>query len=255
MTPVSISILTEDSGQDAYEVVHSLFRSMLKLIDAQLPLYDRSRISIQPSTDPERQAMRGNIWQAHKSREARILIQRYIERQVRRHDAIGFVIIHVDGDRPYHQSKAGTESHNQQRLENDIISKVRISLQDQPSLLERIMIIVPFYSIESWLYQNTREALRLLDLHYRSHDGDRRQFQHWQNNRHELDEVSRPKELVSIHARFNRELACQNFPAQQVYDVEKSFHKSVERLRACRALIAALESTRSQWEQTLPEPI
>lgn len=255
MTPVSIAVLTEDSAKDAYEVVQCLLRAMLKLVDQQASLYDKKRIELKPSVDPEKQAMRGNMWQAHTSREARILIQRYIERQVRRHDAIGFVIIHVDGDRPYHQSKVGTESHNQQRLENDIISKVRISLQDQPSLLERIMIIVPFYSIESWLYQNIREALRLLDLHYRSHDGDRRQFQHWQNNRHELDEVSRPKELVSIHARFNRELACQNFPAQQVYDVEKSFHKSVERLRACRALIAALESTRSQWEQTLPEPI
>lgn len=245
MRPVSIAVLTEDSAKDAHEVVQCLLRAMLKLIDEQLPLYDKKRIVLQPSNDPEKQAMRGNRWQAHTSREERILLQRYIQGQLKRTDVEGFVIVHVDGDRTYEQSKSGTESHNQARFEKDIVSKLRVSLQDRPELLERVVLMVPFYSIEAWLYQNTQEALRLYEQHYRTHTKDIAQLQDWQNDPSALDEVAQPKEKVSIGARFNRELASQRFPAQRVYEVEKSFHKSVERLRACAPLLAALLAVRS----------
>jgi hypothetical protein len=245
MRPVSIAVLTEDSAKDAHAVVQCLLRAMLKLIDEQLPLYDQNRIKLQPSEDPEKKAMRGNLWQAHRSREARILLQRYMERQLKRTDVEGFVIVHVDGDRPYEQSKAGTESHNQARFERDIVSTLRVSLQDRPELLERVVLMVPFYSIEAWLYQNTQEALRLYEQHYCTHTTHIAQLQDWQSDPSALDEVAKPKEKVSIGARFNRELASQRFPAQRVYAVGKSFHKSVERLRACAPLLAALLATRS----------
>ena len=246
MPPVSIAVLTEDSAKDAHEVVQCLLRAMLKLVDQQAPLYDKKRIELKPSVDPEKQAMRGNMWQAHTSRDARILLQRYMERQLKRTDVEGFVIVHVDGDRPYQQSKSGTESHNQARFERDILSKLRISLQNRPELLERVVLMVPFYSIEAWLYQNSKEALQLYAQHYATHTNDIERFRAWQQDPAVLDEIEQPKKTVSIADRFNRELASQQFPAQRVYEVEKSFHKSVERLRACRPLVAALEATRSQ---------
>ncbi len=246
MRPVSIAVLTEDSAKDAHAVVQCLLRAMLKLIDEQLPLYDQNRIKLQPSEDPEKKAMRGNLWQAHRSREARILLQRYMERQLKRTDVEGFVIVHVDGDRPYRQSKAGTESHNQARFEKDIFSKLRVSLQDRPELLERVVLMVPFYSIEAWLYQNTQAALRLYGAEpYCTHTTHIERFREWQQDPAVLDEIEKPKEAVSLGDRFNHELASQRFPAQRVYEVEKSFHKSVERLRACAPLLAALLATRS----------
>lgn len=244
MTRLSIAVLTEDSSSDAYDVLHCLLRAMLKLVAETAAVYDKGPIALTPAAEAQRKAMRGNMWQAKTSRTERILIQRYIEGQLVRKDTAGFVVVHLDGDRPYCKSKSGSESHNQARFEKDILSKVRESFKNQPDILAKIILLVPFYSIESWLFQNTEAALALYERHYRTHEKDIAQFKTWQQDPSLLDEVEKPKETVSIKAKHNLDLAQNAFPAGKLDAVEKSFHQSVNRLRSSFPLVAALAAVK-----------
>jgi hypothetical protein len=250
MKPISIVVLPEDSAKDACEILQELVKKMLYLLDQTAPLDSREKIRLEPSTPAARTAFRGNGWQSLRERQKRVDLSQYIQSQLRRSDAEGFVILHMDGDRPYQQSQHGTDSANQRVFTELLVPGLRLALQDRPELLERILLIVPFYSIEAWLYQNTSEALRLYAQHYRTHQADIAQFQQWRQQPELLDEVNQPKGAVSIADRFNLELASRSFPAQRVFDVRKSFYQSVERLRACQPLCRALEAAATELNRT-----
>ena len=242
MRPISIVVLPEDSSSQACEVLQQLVAKMLYLIDPAAPLYDRQRVRLEPSSAGARQAFRGNGWHSLAQRQKRVDVLQYIQSQLKRPDVEGFVVAHVDGDRPYGQSAEGTQSPNQQRFDQLLAAPLRAALKDHPGLLERVVLVVPFYSVEAWLYQNTAVALALYEQHHRSHTHDKQQFKKWQQDPAALDELVKPKEAVAIGDRWNRELASEQFPAQRVYAVGKSFHKSVERLRACKPLVTALQA-------------
>jgi hypothetical protein len=107
--------------------------------------------------------------------------------------------------------------------------------------LARLRLLVPFYSIEAWLYQNTREAARLCD-----EDGCKQckpTLEAWARERASLDNVSRPKEKLCLRDKYNTRLAAAGFPADEVFAADASFTKAVTELLDCAELMSALERT------------
>jgi hypothetical protein len=238
MKPVSILFLPEDQDPG---VLKAFLEKMLYLVDPGAPVYNPAKIGLTLASHFHHFFSSGQ-WKSTAARQKRIDLIQFLQSQLQRPDIESFVIIHVDGDRPYAQSAEGTVSQNQQQLDALVTSRLRDGLQARPNLLDRFLVVVPFYSIEAWLYQNTDTALLLYQQHYRAHTHDMARFEAWRQNPEHLDEVEKPKEAVSLGAGFHLELATKGFPAQRVYDVRKSFYKSVERLCACRPLVAALQA-------------
>ncbi len=107
--------------------------------------------------------------------------------------------------------------------------------------MRRLLVLSPCYSIESWLYQATKE---LLAYCRQKHDVEEhlQRIESWAADRTLLDEVWQPKKehvLSCIGDRYNEELS-KAFPAEEVWLADRSFFESVEHLRSCPALIEAL---------------
>ena len=101
--------------------------------------------------------------------------------------------------------------------------------------------VVPFYSIEAWLFQHTEVAVRLCREKYKGRDVGK--FEAWQRDRAALDDVEKPKEAVCLLSAHNLECAGSGYPAQEVFDAGRSYAACVERLRACVELKSLLDAT------------
>ena len=104
--------------------------------------------------------------------------------------------------------------------------------------LARLVLVMPFWSIEAWCYQNTDVAIRLCHEHHSGADVSL--FQRWQQDRTALDDVPKPKDTACLRDRHNRELSSQGFPADDVYLAGTSFAAAVDALASIPDLRAAL---------------
>jgi hypothetical protein len=107
--------------------------------------------------------------------------------------------------------------------------------------MSRLKQVVPFYSIEAWLFQNTQEAIRLCQEHHGGRDAAR--FQQWEQDRAALDEVLKPKAEVCLGAKHNLELASNGFPAREARAAGKSFAAIIQALCQDAELCEALRRT------------
>jgi hypothetical protein len=124
-----------------------------------------------------------------------------------------------------------------ERHVDDLLAK-QGRTRDKLAVLSRLCLLSPYYSIESWLLQNTVVAKSLCYKHYRGRHVEK--FNAWEQDRGKLDEVSKPKKETCLGASHNHELASAAFPAQAVYEAGKSFAESMNRLKGCAPLMAAL---------------
>jgi hypothetical protein len=167
----------------------------------------------------------------------------------------GFVVFHFDTDRVWSERDS---SENRQKFETIIREGVRRILRGEAPLpfsprprapltteqidsaLGRLLVLTPCYSIESWLYQATSELLAYCREKHASEEHEKL-IGAWAADRTLLDDVSQPKDnaVRCVGDRCNEELA-KSFPAGDVWLAERSFFESVERLRACSALVEAL---------------
>jgi len=104
--------------------------------------------------------------------------------------------------------------------------------------MKRLMLIIPYYSIESWLFQNTDVAIRLCREKHSGKDVD--VFEGWAANRAKLDEEIKPKEMVCLRAKHNRELATTGFPFDLAHELKKSLKAAVDELSNSHDLRQAL---------------
>ena len=108
-----------------------------------------------------------------------------------------------------------------------------------PAAIARLFVLHPHYSIEAWLYQNDREALRILSETPCSHRC-REKVEAWKADRALLDEVEKPKDTTPcLRDRHNLALT-QGFPLDEVLAAEKSLHDAREHLSANVELCAAI---------------
>ncbi|WP_437826147.1 hypothetical protein [Sorangium sp. So ce1153] len=109
--------------------------------------------------------------------------------------------------------------------------------------LSQLLLLVPYYSIEAWLFQNTRAGARFCEENPACRGKHVSLFQHWTNDRGALDEVLKPKSEVCFKGQHNRQLA-ESLDVETVYYAEKSLHHAVETLHHNPSLLAALAATR-----------
>lgn len=245
-----VHVLSEDSGGNALVAVRSLARVMLRLVD---PDHQGRRVDLEPEDAAAAEAMHANLWKGRKGvgRQKLITLARSIARHVL--DESGWVLFHVDADRVWSE-RDKRPSENLRRYRDDVLLHVERAVdallaKNQSSsgkaeILSRLCLVSPYYSIESWLYQNTEVARRLCTKHDRGRHADL--FDRWERSRGDLDVIEKPKDEVCLGSRYNHELAGSGFPARAVYELGTSFAETVDKLKACNELVAALVSTHAE---------
>jgi hypothetical protein len=249
-----VLVLTEDSGAKAFETLRSLAKELLKQVDEYV---QTNRISFEPvRNELALQALHANVWKSTKARDRQKQIEliRTLATQVMLED--GWVLFHFDGDRAWGSRASSENVEKFQKLVCDRVLALVVSKLTElhrsdttPQYLEarararmtRLKTVVPFYSIEAWLFQNTREALRLCQERYGGRDVE--QFQAWVQDRGALDEVLKPKEAVCLGAAHNLDLVSNGFPTREVRAAGKSFEATVQALGQDAELRQALAQT------------
>jgi hypothetical protein len=247
---LSVLVLTEDSGGNAYATVRALAKEMLKLL---VPGVQTDRIGFSPLGNPAaEQAMNANCWKSTKpryERSIRLLIRSLVTELLKPE---GFILYHIDGDQ---QWSARATSENVRKFKDLILQPVQRALDEElpardPSAsvserMKRFRLLVPFYSIEAWLFQNTREAYRLCIE--KGCGKCQPKLDAWERNRASLDEVDQPKKNTAdglcLRDKYNAQLASTGFPAAQVYEAKASFTQAIDDLLDCDELTALLEKT------------
>lgn len=140
------------------------------------------------------------------------------------------VFVHIDGDRAWSTQDPDHLCENVHRFNEEVRARVEALLlrHNQTSALERLALLVPFWSIESWLFQNTAEALRICQEHHPRYDSAIPQFTAWSRSPTDLDEQERPKRAVCFHDRYNARLA-QGLPAGRLQRLGLSFAATLAR--------------------------
>lgn len=253
---LSVLLLTEDSGTKAFETMRSVTKELLKQVDEHVQTH---KVSFEPLRDNELalQGSHGSVWKSTKARDRQKQVELIgtIATQVMLED--GWVLFHIDGDTVWSSREA---SENAEKFPKLISEKVRALIElrlsksqsnstpqqiaaQASARVTRLKPVVPFYSMEAWLFQNTDEAIRLCQTHYNGRDVD--QFQTWSSDRTALDELPKPKEAVCLGAAHNLELASHGLPAREVRAAGKSFAATVEALSQDAELCADLARTYS----------
>jgi hypothetical protein len=242
---VSILVLTEDSGKHAHDTIAALCKKMLQLVE---PACQTHRIDFEPANQQARQVVNANRWKSNKPHRELVTLRQTIATKIR--EETGFVFFHVDGDCAWSERDS---SSTPTLFEKQITGPVRallltgatrrepVSQPEASRLLGRLRLVMPYYSIEAWLYQNIDVALALCRQHHRGEHVER--FESWKDNRHEIDELVKPKETVCLRSEHNKELAEAGYPARVAYEVKTSFAAAVDLLRECEELCAALRAS------------
>ena len=238
----SLLIITEDSGADGHATIVAVVKRMLQLV---VPDYQTHRLGFEPKDAQAQRALQGTGWKSKdpKSQADRATALRTIATKLGRKQ--GFVLFHIDGDRTWAER---TSSENVALFKARVVELVRKllvqsgrSAQEAETRLLRLLPIVPFYSIEAWLFQHTEVAIRLCRDRYQGRDIGR--FEAWHQDRAALDDVEQPKEEVCLKSLHNLECAGPGYPAQAVFEAGRSYTECVLRLRRCAELEALLLAT------------
>jgi hypothetical protein len=242
----SILVLSEDGG---HRVVRALTAEVLRWLD---PRHRKELVDLEPADEGAQEAVQANLWKGKDKKgggHRRIVeIARTVATKIM--SPTGYVLIHIDADRLWSEQEKNP-SENLRRYVEDICLHVERHVddllmkqgrtEDKAEVLSRLCLLSPYYSIESWLLQNTVVARNLCRKHHRGRDVGK--FDKWEQNRGLLDDVYQPKNATCLGAGRNHELASTGFPSRAVYAAGKSFKESVDRLRACHPLVAALLAT------------
>lgn len=250
---LSVLVLTEDRSEQAHDTIEALTRKIFRQLDPACDLRP-TKVRFDPATDDARAVARANNWKSPTQREL-VAFRQYIATQlIREH---GFVVFHVDGDRVYAQIST---SENVRKFDNLVRRPVRNILEGPPpkrrerqpppqprvsvdERLSKLFLLAPFYSIESWLYQNVATATRLCRQNVACRGKCVAQLMEWEADRGALDEVDKPKTRLCFRDRHNAELAGAGFPIAAVIAARKSLHDVLASMSKCAALTQALAQT------------
>jgi hypothetical protein len=207
----SILVLTEDASGDGLPAVRAIARHLLRLVE---PACEPRRIDLEPQDERAQQAMHGNLWQGKTGpgRQKLVDIAQAIATKIL--TPTGFVFLHVDADRRW-AAREKSPSDNVRRVRDLLLLRVEQHVtawltkkqreHEKAAVMSRVCLLVPYHSIESWLYQNGAVARALCHKHHGGRDAD--VFTRWEQDRSLLDEVERPKKQTCLEAKHNRALA------------------------------------------------
>jgi hypothetical protein len=243
----SLLVITEDSGADGHATILAVVKRMLQLI---VPDYQTHRLGFEPKDPQAQRALQGTGWKSKdpKSQADRATALRTIATKLGRKN--GFVLFHIDGDRGWAEqnSSENVELFTKRVIEpvQQILKGAKSPAQDAETSLRHLFPVIPFYSIEAWLFQHTEVATRICRERY--HGRDVAKFTAWSQDRTALDDIAQPKEAVCFRDVHNLDCAGPGYPAQAVFDADRSYAACVRRLQACAELRALLDATAGRVE-------
>lgn len=249
---VSFLVFSED-GNGTLPAVKLLIK---KLCQHVLPGLETQKISFEPSDDRSRHVLSGNRWKSRSQRDEHDIISlaRGIATALAREDA--FVFFHFDGDVPYKDK--GTALNPQQF--QGFINRIRQQLQSPPprlnnsqpaakqrsndeisALLQKLVTIVPYYSLENWTYYNTTTLRDLCKAHENSI------IDSWEACPADIEEIAKIFERISAGKEHNTTLTRAGFPLEIPIRVGKSFNDTAELIRANHALMNSLTKLSEEY--------
>jgi hypothetical protein len=264
--PIAVLLLTEDSAKDAPQVLEKLVRAALKLVVARP---GPAEILFTPPPEQAAWWMHGNLWRSEgnlpkaqvgqRNRHLRDLTQSIATHLLLR-ERLGVVCFHYDGDAAWSGRPTSPTTLQFARI---IRTRVRDLLtnpasgqaslhgrQPVPGLrgtelgaaCDRLVEVVPYYSIEAWLYQNLDEADRIAATPPES-ISLQEQLASWRADRHQIERVLQIKKNCGLHDRHNLALAT-NWTARMALPHGRSFRWFLWDLARSRELRLALKSGR-----------
>jgi hypothetical protein len=246
---LSVLVLTEDTGDDAHTTVAAIARKVLLLLE---PGLDERRLSFGRAEERARAGMGFNCYKSSSPRDydKKVSLAQAIATHLLVDDVRTAVFVHIDADRAWSTRDEAHLCENARRFDEEVRARVEALLvkRGQVIALERLALLVPFWSVESWLFQNTAEALRICQEHHPRHDSALERFEAWSQSPAELDELERPKQAVCFQSKHNARLATQGFPAGRLQRLGLSFAESVARADrpGLRQVLAAISRRTSQ---------
>jgi hypothetical protein len=236
---LSVLVLTEDTGDDAHATVRALVEKVLFLLE---PGLDRQQLRFDRATERARAGMGFNCYKSAgqrdhgKKADLALAIARYL--RVEGRDAVVFV--HIDADGPWSTRDQTHLCDNARRFTKEIVHRVagflaadaRRTQRDETHRLQQIALLVPFWTLESWLFQNTREGLAHLPGIPANTAARPQHFELWQQRPAPARRARAARRTtVRFGAKYNLRLASEGFPAGRLYQLGLSFTAAVEGAR------------------------
>lgn len=145
------------------------------------------------------------------------------------------VIFHYDGDRPWSRR---SESERAQAFDRHWRVAVRQlgHSRNRPEIdaaVDRLVEMVPYYSIEAWLYAAVQKCMEVVEAHFKADDAVASVvlLQAWLQDPASLDEMAKPKEELCLSNGHNDALA-HAVDLDALYLRGTSFREFVRRLEA-----------------------
>ncbi len=163
---LSILVWSEDHAPDAYDTVRALAKKMLTLVD---PACRTNRVEFEHLDTAESRALKGAGWKSSRARDLpklvglrRAIASKLIESTA---SVSGFVFFHVDGDTAWTRHEGSEQPAKFAELAAAVEQLVAAGLARQGrraetgAVMSRFRALMPFHSIEAWLFQNTSELI------------------------------------------------------------------------------------------------
>ncbi len=234
----SLLVISEDRSESTRAATRRLIERMCDLI--VMGSHARRVFELEPR---EVRAFRGDAWrQRSESYDFREFV-RMLARKVTEED--GYVLFHFDAEVTWPRVVDAPPTPKAQDALERLVTSVeqRLTEMNRPrALAAKLVPIVPYFEVESWLYQNTK-ALRLAIASCRSEHrvASTAHVEAWEQDRRALDEVEAPKDQICVGDRANETLAEAGFPTEEVFALGASFSSTVERLLRAPGLAELLQ--------------
>lgn len=252
---IALLLLSEDKEPVSGDTLVPLVRAGLRI---RVPGLRVNRVRIERPGEELARAAQSTNWKREdaKGHRLRTTLYRYIASHVLQDAPAGFVVYHIDGDRPW-SSHPGSE--NTRKFASNLVAGVRreivsmkpqLASDDVDRRVARLRPFVPFYSIEAWLYQNLPQLEAIASADARRGGEMRATLADWRANPHLIEELEQPKTSI-FGPHHNVRLAQNDWPAAEVYARGQSYRRSVDGLGACADLD---EHLRRLSADTAPSP-
>lgn len=239
---LSVLLLTEDAGDAAHATIAALVAKILRLIE---PGFDASRLKFSRADERARMGLRFACYKSRSPRDhgKKLVLAQTIANHLLGSEGPAAVFVHVDGERRWSERDPELLCDNVRGFLVEILRRVRAILdaRGRGELIDHVALLVPFWSIESWLFHNTDEALRICAAGEQRYADAAEWFEKWRAEPRRLDEHPNPKQTICFAGKYNQRLAESDFPARRLLELEQSFADTVDRIErsSLRALIAA----------------
>lgn len=244
-------VLTEDTGGSGWKPVVACVRALCDLLISGVEWRGVQTIPREDAGVDVLRSLGVKLWRGRDGRghQSRVRLAQYIADQLLvRGGAQRFVFFHLDADVTWKQGGADT-STNARQFRDLLEPAIRFWLHerraaDLDGLMGRLHLVVPAYSIESWLYQSTTRASEL--CRERSCAGAHvAQYDEWAADRTLLDDVVAPKDQRALHCLddADKETLANVLPTADLRVAARSFSRTVDSLADDGALLHCLIAT------------